>query len=66
MKLTAFIKKCDKGYYCGIIKNFPGAISQGKTKPTLVANLKDAFALLYDFKDKTKIKITPKLKDDIF
>lgn len=46
MNLTAIIEKSEDGWYVGQIEEFPAAISQGKTKEELKANLIDAFMLL--------------------
>ncbi len=48
MNLTAIIEKSEDGWFVGQIEEFPAAISQGKTKEELKANLIDAFMLLLE------------------
>ena len=48
MHLTAIIEKSEDGWYVGQIEEFPAAISQGKTKDEVKANLVDAFRLLIE------------------
>ena len=55
MHLTAIIEKSEDGWYVGQIEEFPAAISQGKTKDEVKANLVDAFRLLIET-NKTKTK----------
>ena len=48
MKLTAIIEQSTDGWYVGQIKEFPAALSQGKTVAELKRNLIDALQLLME------------------
>ena len=48
MKLTAIIEESTDGWYVGQIKEFPAALSQGKTVAELKRNLIDALQLLME------------------
>ena len=50
MKFTALVEKSEDGWFVGQIKEFPAAISQGKTIKELKDSLLDALKLLLEVK----------------
>ena len=50
IRFTAIIEKGENGWYVGQVQEMPEAISQGKTVPELLENLKDALQLVLETK----------------